>query len=93
MFPNPDYDYRSPRHRALIRAGQAKARAKGKHIGHPLIHPLKEAAIRKSLKVPGRLGMIKLAKAHGVGCGTIQRIARELRCEGLLAPIHSMQET
>lgn len=80
------YDCQSPQRRALIRAGQAKARAEGTRIGAPLIHPHKEASIRKSLMTPGRLGMLKLARAHQVGSGTVQRIARELRRKGLLAP-------
>jgi DNA invertase Pin-like site-specific DNA recombinase len=63
--------------RALIRervmAGLERAKAQGTKLGRRPIDAKKEAAIREDLKA-GKVGMIKLAKAHGVGVGTVQRI-------------------
>jgi DNA invertase Pin-like site-specific DNA recombinase len=58
--------------RALIRerimAGLERAKAQGTKLGRRSIDGEKEAAIRKDLRA-GKVGMIKLAKAHGVGLG------------------------
>jgi DNA invertase Pin-like site-specific DNA recombinase len=73
--------------RALIRerimAGLERAKAQGTKLGRRPIDAEKETAIRKDLRA-GKVGMIKLAKAHGVGVGTVQRIKSEL---ALLRPI------
>ena len=63
--------------RALIRdrvmAGLERAKAQGTKLGRRPIDAKKEAAIKEDLRV-GKVGMIKLAKAHGVGVGTVRRI-------------------
>jgi DNA invertase Pin-like site-specific DNA recombinase len=63
--------------RALIRervlAGLERAKAQGTKLGRRPIDAKKEAAIREDLRA-GTVGMIKLANAHGVGVGTVQRI-------------------
>ena len=43
----------------------------------PPIDPRKEAAILDDLR-EGKAGIIKLATAHGVGVGTVQRIKASL---------------
>ena len=63
--------------RAMIRdrvnAGLARAKAQGKVLGRPKVSAETETAIRKALKAGG-MGMQKIAVAHGVGTGTVQRI-------------------
>jgi DNA invertase Pin-like site-specific DNA recombinase len=60
-----------------IRAGLARARAdgtrSGKAIGRPRTPPRIELAIEKALR-RGKLGIHKIAKANGVGVGTVQRV-------------------
>jgi DNA invertase Pin-like site-specific DNA recombinase len=56
-----------------VRAGLERARAQGKVLGRPPIDPSKEASIRADLRA-GKAGIVKLAAAHGVGVGTVQRI-------------------
>jgi DNA invertase Pin-like site-specific DNA recombinase len=56
-----------------VRAGLVRARSEGKVLG-----PNVETAIRKTLAAG--TGMIKAAKMHGVGVGTVQRIARAIPC-------------
>jgi DNA invertase Pin-like site-specific DNA recombinase len=67
--------------RAMIRervlSGLARAKADGKTLGRPTIHPAKEAAIRADLRA-GRAGIVKLAGLHGVGVSTVQRIKANL---------------
>src|SRR5258708_26920130 len=58
-----------------VRAGLARARSEGKTLGRPKVPAEVEAAIRATLA--GGTGMIKTAKLHGVGTGTVQRIAHE----------------
>jgi len=53
-------------------AGLARARAKGKRLGRPLVPPSVEAKIRV-LRAQG-FGKIKIAKTIGVGVGTVQRV-------------------
>jgi DNA invertase Pin-like site-specific DNA recombinase len=61
--------------RALIRervtAGLERAKAQGTKLGRRPIDAKKEDAIREDLRA-GKVGMIKLAKAHGVGVGTVR---------------------
>lgn len=63
--------------RAIIRervlSGLERAKAQGKTLGRRPINAEKEAAIRADL-VAAKAGIIKLAAAHGVGVGTVQRI-------------------
>ena len=56
-----------------IRAGLERAKAQGKVLGRKRIDARKEAAILVDLR-SGRAGIIKLAAAHRVGVGTVQRI-------------------
>jgi DNA invertase Pin-like site-specific DNA recombinase len=67
--------------RAMIRervnAGLARAKGDGKTLGRPKIALETEKAIARSLK-SGKLGMHKVAALHGVGTGTVQRIAKEM---------------
>lgn len=71
--------------RAMIRervnAGLARARGEGKTLGRPKTPPEIEKAIAKALK-SGALGMHKIAALHGVGTGTVQRIAKEIATAG-----------
>ncbi len=63
--------------RAIIRervnAGLARAKAQGKILGRPKIDAAVEKVIANALKV-GDAGIQKIAKRHGVGVGTVQRI-------------------
>lgn len=67
--------------RAMIRdrvnAGLARAKAQGKQLGRRKIAAKVERAIRADLQAGGA-GIQKLAKQHGVGVGTVQRIKAEL---------------
>jgi DNA invertase Pin-like site-specific DNA recombinase len=56
-----------------VKAGLERAKAEGKTLGRPPIDAEKEAAIRADLRL-GKAGIMKLAAAHGVGVGTVQRI-------------------
>jgi DNA invertase Pin-like site-specific DNA recombinase len=58
------------------KAGLARAKAQGKHVGRPRIPPQKEAAIRREL-LAGR-SLRSTIRAHGVGSKTVQRIKAEL---------------
>jgi DNA invertase Pin-like site-specific DNA recombinase len=61
-----------------VRAGLARAKAEGIRLGRPNIEGKTEQAIRRALKKKGRPGIIKIAKALGVGVGTVQRVASEM---------------
>ena len=67
--------------RAIIRervmSGLERARAQGIKLGRRPIDGEKEAAILADL-VAAKAGMIKLARKHGVGVGTVQRIKAAL---------------
>ena len=60
-----------------VRAGLERARAQGKRLGRRPIKKGKEAAIGADLR-EGKAGIMKLAAAHGVGVGTVQRIKAAL---------------
>jgi DNA invertase Pin-like site-specific DNA recombinase len=66
---------------ARVNAGLARAREKGtksgKPIGRPTISATAEAAVRQHLQAG--VGILKAAKLAGVGSGTAQRIAKEIR--------------
>ena len=66
-----------------VRAGLARARAEGtksgKPIGRPSISVSTERAIAKALQKG--LGIHKVAKAVGVGAGTVQRVKATMRLE------------
>jgi DNA invertase Pin-like site-specific DNA recombinase len=63
--------------RERVKSGLERAKAQGKILGRPPIDPRKEAAILDDLR-EGKAGIIKLAAAHGVGVGTVQRIKASL---------------
>ncbi len=63
--------------RERVKSGLERAKAQGKILGRPPIDPRKEAAILDDLR-EGKAGIIKLAAAHGVGVGTVQRIKGSL---------------
>jgi DNA invertase Pin-like site-specific DNA recombinase len=59
-----------------VRAGMARAKREGKHVGRPPIAPELEQRIREALVVPGRPGVRVIARQFGVNPATVQRIAR-----------------
>lgn len=67
--------------RAMIRervhAGLSRARAQGKRLGRPTIDADTAAAIVAALRAGGA-GLHKIAKAHGVGVSTVQRLKAEI---------------
>jgi DNA invertase Pin-like site-specific DNA recombinase len=60
-----------------VKSGLERARAQGKRLGRPATDPRKVQAISEGLRAGG-VGIIKLAKLHGVGVGTVQRIKAAL---------------
>ena len=58
--------------RERVLSGMARAKSQGKHCGRPRTTPEVERAIVATLKAG--TGMIKTAKTHGVGVGTVQRL-------------------
>jgi DNA invertase Pin-like site-specific DNA recombinase len=65
--------------RERVKAGLAKAKAKGTRLGRRPIGASVEAKIHK-LRATG-LGKIKIAKTLGIGVGTVQRVLAE-QCGG-----------
>ena len=65
-----------------IHAGIARARVRGTRSGRPFGRPRipdeTERAIRSAL-ADGKMGMLKISAAFGVGSGTVQRIKAEMR--------------
>jgi DNA invertase Pin-like site-specific DNA recombinase len=59
-----------------VKAGMARARAAGKRIGRPRVPARVELKIRRELA--GGRGVVSVARALGVGTGTVQRVKREL---------------
>src|SRR5262249_39646614 len=59
-----------------VKAGKARARAKGKQVGRPKIAAEADFSIREAL-LAGR-GIISTAKAHGVGVSAVQRVNAQL---------------
>jgi DNA invertase Pin-like site-specific DNA recombinase len=59
--------------RERVKSGLERAKSQGKKLGRRPIEAQKEAAIRADLR-SGKAGIMKLAAAHGVGVGTVQRI-------------------
>jgi DNA invertase Pin-like site-specific DNA recombinase len=58
-------------------AGLARAKADGAVLGRPKIDKQLETKIRNALK-RRKDGIRKIAVAHGVGTGTVQRIRAEM---------------
>jgi len=63
------------RHR--IKAGLKRAVAQGVKLGRPKLDSATEQRVRKQLAKG--TGILKVAKALGIGTGTVQRISKELR--------------
>jgi DNA invertase Pin-like site-specific DNA recombinase len=61
--------------RDRVNAGLARAKAEGKQLGRRKIAVKVEKAIRADLEAGG-VGVQKLARKHGVGVGTVQRIQK-----------------
>ena len=61
--------------RQRVNAGLARARAQGKRLGRPRVDHRMEAKVRTELTKG--TGVVKTAKALGIGVGTVQRIKRE----------------
>jgi DNA invertase Pin-like site-specific DNA recombinase len=59
-----------------VRAGLARAKNEGKVLGRPKIATDIENAVRATLAAG--TGMLKTARLHGIGVGTVQRIARAM---------------
>jgi DNA invertase Pin-like site-specific DNA recombinase len=62
-----------------INAGLKRAVEQGKQLGRPRISPEIEKRIQGMLRA--KKGMLATAKEVGVGSGTVQRIAPEMRAE------------
>jgi len=60
-----------------VKAGMARAKADGKHVGRPRMAQETVAAIRVMLA--GGKGIISTAKELGVGVGTVHRVTQEMR--------------
>ena len=63
--------------RQRIKAGLKRAVAQGVKLGRPKIDSATERKVRKQLAKG--VGILKVAKSLGIGTGTVQRIANELR--------------
>src|ERR1700750_3302494 len=63
--------------RERVKSGLERAKAQGTVLGRPTIDARKEAAIVADLRA-GKAGIMKLAKKHRVGGGTVQRVAKGL---------------
>ena len=59
--------------RERVKSGLERAKAQGKKLGRRPINSKKEVAIRADL-LAAKAGIMKLAAAHRVGVGTVQRI-------------------
>jgi DNA invertase Pin-like site-specific DNA recombinase len=62
--------------RQRVNAGLARARAQGKRLGRPRVDHRIAARVRAELTKG--TGVVKTAKALGIGVGTVQRIKREM---------------
>jgi DNA invertase Pin-like site-specific DNA recombinase len=62
--------------RSRVNAGLDRARAKGVRLGRPTVSKKVEGAIRKHLAAGE--GILKVAKALGVGVSTVQRVKAEM---------------
>jgi DNA invertase Pin-like site-specific DNA recombinase len=61
---------------ARVKAGMARAKAQGKHVGRPSIKPELAQAIRDAMAAPGRPGIRVIAKQFNVSPMTVQTVAR-----------------
>ena len=62
--------------RQRVNAGLARAKAQGKRLGRPRVDHRIAARVRAELTKG--TGVVKTAKALGIGVGTVQRIKREM---------------
>jgi hypothetical protein len=62
--------------RARVLVGLDRMRQQGKKLGRPKVSPEVENAIRTHLWAGN--GILKVAALVGVGCGTVQRVKREM---------------
>ena len=62
--------------RERVLAGLERVRAQGKTLGRPKVALKVENAIRTHLRAGN--GILKVAKMVGCGCGTVQRVRREM---------------
>ena len=60
-----------------VRAGLARAKDAGKHLGRPRLAADVENRIRKALATPGRPGVRKIAEQFGLAVSTVQRVSAE----------------
>ena len=60
-----------------VKAGMARAKAEGKHVGRPKMSQHTVMAIRARLSAGASIGAT--ARALKVGVGTVHRIAQEMR--------------
>src|SRR4030095_13251070 len=63
--------------RQRVKAGLKRAVAQGVKLGRPKIDSVTERRVRKQLAKG--MGILKVAKSLGIGTGTVNRIANELR--------------
>ena len=63
--------------RQRVKAGLKRAVAQGVKFGRPKIDSATERKVRQQLAKG--MGILKVAKSLGIGTGTVQRIATELR--------------
>jgi hypothetical protein len=75
-----DLSKRKAAHRRNITAALAKRKAQGKLLGRSRIDPAVEEAIRAALRAGGK-GIHAIAREHGVGTGTVQRVKAEMAQE------------
>jgi DNA invertase Pin-like site-specific DNA recombinase len=65
--------------RQRVNAGLKRSVEQGKQLGRPKVSPVIEKRILSHLRAG--TGILKVARECGVGTGTVQRIAREMRGE------------
>ena len=67
-----------------VKAGMARARRAGKHLGRPTIALELENRILTALNAPGRTeGVRKIADRFGVAVNTVRRIGRPFEAVGV----------
>ena len=72
-----DLGNRRAKHRRNVTAALAKRKAQGKPLGRSRIDSATEKAIKASLRAGGK-GIHAIARKHGVGSGTVQRVKAEM---------------
>jgi hypothetical protein len=72
-----DFPNQEERRDSSTKSGLKRAAAQGVKLGRPKIDCATERKVRKQLAKG--VGILKVAKSLGIGTGTVQRIANELR--------------